>query len=321
MQAKSSPWAMVVGLALAMATAKLFEPFAEPCVYAAGLCAGFWPCAAWARKKFGRRFAALACSGIFALALGIPGSWAWGHAFSEIDPLIEALPTYERSSDQKQRAIGAISSMLKEVRANKGWSDRVKTSTSLPWGTLGLIAILSFFFVADGERGLLWLRKTAAGLGPGASEAFEAGLLGFTQTAKGCLYFGTASALGLWGLFAWAQAPSPLALAVAGACASMFPFIAPVMIAGVAFALMGPGNWAGPFALLLIGAGGLGVANNVLRPKWVGETACLPMPLALLGMAGGAIVWGPAGLLVGPALASAALSAAGRLRAAGDKDA
>jgi predicted PurR-regulated permease PerM len=175
-------------------------------------------------------------------------------------------------------------------------------------GNIGLTAIVLFFMFADGEKALVWSgNRVEWHGGQRLSAAWQAALTAFSCTARGCLWFGLFSFAVLWGLFYAAGAPQPMAFALAGACASMLPFVAPIMVGYVSAALLTPDNVVGPIALMIIGAGGLGMVNNLWRPKWVGDASGLPMPAALMGMAGGALAWGPAGLLAGPAFIACAL--------------
>lgn len=286
-------------------------PFAESAAFAAALCCAFWPLARRTRALVGRRASSLAMAALISAGAGLPGAWAWNRSFLEIDAMVAAFPqpagAAAGSSSWGEGLREAARGKLSQAAASPEWRAHVKSAGAMPWGQLGLLAILSYFMCADGLGALARARVAAARCAPAGAAAAEAFCLAFLQTSRACVWFGAASALLLWWLFWWAGAPSPMALAVAAACASMLPFVAPVMVAAVALALMSPGNWAGPAALLLAGAGGLGLANNILRPQWIGEASGLPMPVALLGMAGGAIAWGPAGLLAGPAIAAAAL--------------
>lgn len=305
-------WGLVGAAALAWAAWMIALPFFAPAIYAAALCSAIWPLASRARKLAGRRASSLALAAALSLGAAAPAAWAWGHAFSELDSLVAGWQSAGHSAkpaaaEWTAQARAAAREALAKARANAAWVAQVEASKEMPWGQLGMMGIMAYFMLADGLAAVAWARAAAREFGPKAEKAFEAAGLAFVQTAKGCLWFGAGSLFVLWGLFEWAGAPSPLAFAVAGACASMVPFVAPVMVAGVAASLLEQGNVWGPVALLVIGAGGLGLANNIMRPKWVGDSSGLPMAASLVGMAGGAMAWGPAGLLIGPAIVAAVI--------------
>lgn len=302
----------LIGAALVWVLLQLGAPFAEPTIFAAALCVSISPLALKLRKLIGRRASALVLSSLLALGVAAPATWAWSSSFGQIDALVqkasEESPSNEGPGWRGHAKVFALSLALK-ARASPGWSARAKLGTDVPWGLVGLLGICAYFILADGAKFWAWTQeRTRSCLGLSWARALERAGSAFKQTAKGCLWFGAGSFAILWILFAWAVAPAPMAFAVAAACASMLPFVGPVLVASVAAALMGPDNFWGPLALLGGGAGGLGVANNWLRPKWISEASGIPLPAALLGMAGGAIAWGPAGLLAGPALVAAMLS-------------
>lgn len=302
-------WGLIGAAALAWAAWMIALPFLTPGICAAALCVAVWPVAKRSRKAMGRRASSLLLAGALALGAAAPAAWAWGHAFSELDALVASWPAAQDApaagKEWTAESRGQAREALGKARGSAAWIAQVEGSKEMPWGALGMMSIMAYFMLADGLAALAWTKGAASHFGPRAGRALDAALLAFAQTAKGCVWFGAGSLLILWGLFAWAGAPSPLAFAVAGACASMVPFVAPVMVAGVAASLLAEGNVWGPMALLIVGAGGLGVANNILRPKWIGDSCGLPMAASLVGMAGGAIAWGPAGLLAGPAIVAA----------------
>lgn len=305
----------IAAVSLAWALFKIGSPFAEAAVFAAALSCACAPLARRLRAMWGRRASGLAIATLLSLGAAAPASWAWRNAFIELDGLMAAQEqrstTQAAAGDWRQAAISAGARAAAKIRSAPAWTERAALAPEAPWGLIGLLAISLYFMTADGAAGWAWARgKAGDGLGPAWGAAFERAGRAFEQTAKGCLWFGLASFGALWLLFWAAKAPAPMAFAVAGACASMLPFVGPVLVACVAAALASKENLWGPLALLGFGAGGLGLANNVLRPKWIGDASGLPMPAALFSMAGAAIAWGPAGLLAGPAIAAAALALA-----------
>lgn len=308
------PW--LAAIILSWGLYRLSEHFWEPAIFAAALSVAFWPCAQWLRPRLGRRLSSLTMAAVLVVGLAAPGCWAWSSAFSELDRLVEKVEAemsinVGKDWQNKSRQWGI--SLAIRAKKSQAWSARAEAAGEIPWGEIGLTAIFIYFMFADGARTAAWANERARHHGGEQGEqAWASAGRAFCSTAKGCLWFGLLSFGILWILFYIAGAPSPLAFAVAGACASMLPFVAPIMVASMAAALLAPENIFGPAALLLFGAGGLGLANNVLRPKWVGDASGLPMPAALIGMAGGALAWGPAGLLAGPALLAGSLSLIGR---------
>lgn len=304
----------LAGVALAWAVALVGAPFAEPALFAAALCVATAPLAFKLRAAMGRRASSLLLATLLAFGGAAPAAWAWGSSFVQLDELMRAAGAREpaearNASGWREQAIEAALGVALKARTSPAWRERAERGSGVPWGLVGLLGICVYFMLADGQAAWAWARaRTLERLGTGWERALSRGGAAFEQTAKGCLWFGVGSFAILWALFSWAGAPAPMAFAVASACASMLPFVGPVLVASAAAALMAPENFWAPLALLVAGGGGLGIANNVLRPKWIGEAAGIPLPAALFGMAGGAIAWGPAGLLAGPALVAAALS-------------
>ena len=278
-------------------------PFIEPAIFALALCSSVWPIRACARRVMGRRFSSLALAGFLSLGLGIPACSAWNYSVTQLDLLLSQ-PISEKLNEDNLftnfKIKGLVS--LKKMKTNPSWQMKVQSAKNLPWGELGLVAILVYFMLADAELGSKWVLENVSRGGPSWSNAYSHAVVVFIQTVKSCVWFGGGSAIILWVLYFWAKAPSPLAFAVATAVASMFPFIAPIMVTTVGFSLLSQDNMVGPVALILIGALGLGFINNVLRPKWIGDKTGLILPIALLGMAGGAMAWGATGLLIGPSI-------------------
>ena len=297
-------------LLLLIAFAWISQPFWEPGVFALGICFASWPLRNAARRFGGRRLSSLAMAAAMSFGVGVPACMAWNYSFRELDVMLEKAQQQPRVSV----GLGQIKSqgllILKKAQSSRAWSERVESSQNLPWGALGLVSILTYFMLADAELAMGWMQARVGCLGGRWSSAYMRASIAFGQTAKSCMWFGGGSALCLWALFAWAGAPSPLAFAVAAAVSSMLPFVAPVMVSAVGVALIAQDNVAGPLALIVAGGGGLGIINNILRPKWIGERSGLRLPFALLGMAGGAIAWGPPGLLLGPSIVAALLELA-----------
>ncbi|MET0379077.1 MAG: AI-2E family transporter [Spongiibacteraceae bacterium] len=164
---------------------------------------------------------------------------------------------------------------------------------------------LTFFFLRDGKM-LVRLIVRALPLG----DERERLLLEKTSTVIGASIRGNlvvAAVQGtLGGLTFWALGiPAPLLGGVMMAFASLIPSVGAALIwAPVAIYLLLIGwIWQG-VVLIVVGAGVIGLVDNLLRPILVGRETKMPDYLVLMSTLGGISIFGLNGFVLGPLIAT-----------------
>jgi predicted PurR-regulated permease PerM len=103
--------------------------------------------------------------------------------------------------------------------------------------------------------------------------------------------------------FAALGLPSPVVWGVVMFFLSMVPMVGSSVIwVPAAIYLAITGHYGKAVALALWGALVIGVVDNILRPKLVGERARLHELLIFFSVLGGLQIWGPLGLVLGPVM-------------------
>lgn len=158
-----------------------------------------------------------------------------------------------------------------------------------------------FYFLRDGREALNMLKKSA----PLTSAEMDKLFLRVSETVHAIVFgtFAVAVVQGiLGGLMFWLLGlPSPLLWGLAMGLLAMVPVLGAFIIwIPAALSLALTGEWGK--ALILTAWGGVVVAtvDNLLYPIFVGDRLKLHTVLAFMSMIGGIIVFGPAGLVIGP---------------------
>lgn len=109
--------------------------------------------------------------------------------------------------------------------------------------------------------------------------------------------------------FAVLGLPSPLVWGVIMFFLSMIPLVgSSVVWIPTAIYLAVSGHWGKALALALWGALAIGMIDNFLRPKLVGQRAGLHELLIFFSVLGGLQIWGPLGLILGPVVIAITLA-------------
>jgi predicted PurR-regulated permease PerM len=108
--------------------------------------------------------------------------------------------------------------------------------------------------------------------------------------------------------FAVLRVPSPLMWGAVMFLTSMIPLGGSALVWGpVSLFLLATGHWIKALILALWGALVIGMLDNILRPKLVGNRTRLHELLVLFSVLGGLQVFGPLGLVVGPVVVAITL--------------
>jgi predicted PurR-regulated permease PerM len=160
---------------------------------------------------------------------------------------------------------------------------------------------LLFFFLRDRRTALRTLRS----LSP-LSEGEMDRLLGRVGDTIYATIYGTLAVAAMQGLlgglmFWWLGLPAPLLWGVVMALLAVVPVLGAFVIwIPAALFLALSGSWGQALILTVWGGVVVSTIDNLLRPILVGKRLKLHTILALISMVGGVIVFGAAGLVLGP---------------------
>jgi len=166
---------------------------------------------------------------------------------------------------------------------------------------LCLTFYLLFFFLRDRRKALQSFRY----LSP-LTEAEMDRLLSRVNDTINATVYGTlavSAAQGLLGglMFWWLGLPAPLLWGVVMAILSLIPVLGAFIIwIPAALLLAIEGSWAKALILTVWGGVVVGSIDNLLRPILVGRRLKLHTILAFISMLGDLMLFGPAGLILGP---------------------
>ena len=160
---------------------------------------------------------------------------------------------------------------------------------------------LLFFFLRDRDAALLSFRSVL----PFSEVIMDRLFSRIGDTIYATIYgtLAVASAQGMLGglMFWWLGLSAPLLWGVVMALLAVVPVLGAFIVwIPAALFLVLEGNWGKALILALWGMFVVGTVDNILRPILVGNRLKLHTVLAFMSVVGGLIVFGPAGLLLGP---------------------
>lgn len=162
---------------------------------------------------------------------------------------------------------------------------------------------LLFFFLRDRRMALMAIRS----LSPLSESEMDQLLVRIGDTICATIY-GTLAVAALQGLlggimFWWLGLPSPLLWGVVMAVLSVVPVLGAfvVWIPATIFLLLN-GSWGKALILAIWGAAVVSTIDNLLRPMLIGTRLKLHTVLAFMSMVGGVMLFGSAGLVLGPVI-------------------
>ncbi len=160
-----------------------------------------------------------------------------------------------------------------------------------------------FYFLRDGREALNMLKNFS----PLTSAEMNKLFLRVTETVHAIVFgtFAIAVVQGmLGGLMFWLLGlPSPLLWGLAMGLLAMVPVLGAFIVwIPAALSLALTGEWGKALILTVWGAGVVATVDNLLYPIFVGDRLKLHTMLAFMSMIGGIIVFGPAGLVIGPVI-------------------
>jgi predicted PurR-regulated permease PerM len=179
-----------------------------------------------------------------------------------------------------------------------------------------IIFYLLFFFLRDRRAALHSLRY----LSPLSKTEMEQMFDRISGTINATVY-GTLAVSAIQGLlgglmFWWLGLPAPLLWGFVMAILAVIPVLGAfvVWIPAVAFLAL-EGNWGKAVILAVWGMLVVGTIDNLLRPALVGKQLKLHTVLAFISVVGGLMLFGPAGLILGPVALTITIELLGTWRA------
>lgn len=204
----------------------------------------------------------------------------------------------------------------------------LRGTVSVVGGVLGaltklvLVLFTMYYFFRDGER----LARQLPGVLPLTREEAE-GVLRRTDDIIRASVNGTIVIAALQGLlgglmFAVLGLPSPLVWGVVMTLFSLVPLAGAFVVWGpAALLLAASGEWGKAIVLAAFGAGVIGVIDNLLRPRLVGQRAHMHELTVFFTVLGGIQLFGMLGFLVGPVLFAVTLALLDIVRRSGSVEA
>lgn len=288
-------------LAWALALAVLFAPFQrwlESKVKRPGL-AGFIAVSAIALivvvplTFVGQRLALQAVKGAELVEAKVKsGEWRRAlQAQPRLAPLAERI-------EQRLDLPGAVKSVTTWLSAAAG---AIVKGSVFRVAAFGLTLYLLFFFLRDRRAALVSLRA----LSPLSEEEMDRLLLRVDDTICATVYgaLAVASSQGLLGglMFWWLGLSAPLLWGVVMALLALIPVMGAFVVwIPAALFLALEGSWGKAIILALWGGLVVSMIDNLLRPVLVGSRLKIHPVLAFLSVVGGLILFGSAGLILGP---------------------
>lgn len=319
---------------LVVGCASVLRPFMAAVLFAAIFCLFTWPAYHRLWLHFGRRdtLAAITMTLLLLIAIILPMAYLavnladsaaklfdeLGAALQNLQPhapdWMRSLPlvgdqisnSWERATASHEELMKLLSQYYEPMRAFSLQAVQLVAGGFLQ---LLLVVFVAFFFYRDGvllADGLVAIVRRLGG------ELGEEMLNLSCNTVKGVMLgiFGTAlaqSAVALVG-FLFAGAPMPLLLALATFFLSVIPVGPPLVWGGASLWLYNHGDHGWAIFLALYGLLGISTVDNVIKPILISHSSHLPLLLIVLGVLGGAIVFGFIGIFLGPTLLAVGLT-------------
>lgn len=297
---------------------RLSVPFLPALAWALALAVLFAPLQAWLESRFGRpSLAAVIAVLVIGLIVVVPLTFV-------VQQLVQqaaqgaALVQAKVDSGEWRRALEAqprlvpILDRIEQQFDVPGTAKELATWISTVAGSIVKGSVyqvigfcitfyLLFFFLRDRQLALQSLRD----LSPLRDAEFDR-LCGRVSDTIHATVYGTlavSSVQGLLGglMFWWLGLPAPLLWGVVMALLAVVPVIGAFVVwIPAALFLAIEGSWGKALILALWGMLVVGTIDNLLRPILVGNRLKLHTVLAFMSVVGGLMLFGPAGLILGP---------------------
>jgi predicted PurR-regulated permease PerM len=297
---------------------RLAAPFLPALAWALAFAVLFTPWQRWLEKRIRHpSLAAAAAVVVIALIVVVPAALVGQKlvvqaakgaeliderfAAGEWRTLFARQPRLQALAEQVERQLD----LPETVRSVTAWLSA--TAGSIVRGSLvQLVAValtfyLLFFFLRDREQALASMRSLSPLTLAQTDRLFSRVHDTIFATVYGTL--AVASVQGILGglMFWWLGLPAPLLWGVVMALLGVVPVLGAFIVWIPAAVFLGlEGRWIAALVLTLWGVLVVGTVDNLLRPVLVGNRLQLHTVLAFLSIVGGLLVFGAAGLILGP---------------------
>lgn len=318
-------------VALTIGCAMVLQPFLPAILFSIAIVVSTWPLHTWILGKVGGRdviAATLSCllvtivivtpTVLVMLSFRDAAEWLQGllkewqaQGDSRLPDWLTGLPLIG----------GAVQNAWQTLMA--GGFDRVFSSYSEPAQKLavasgkalgaGLLqiviaAVLLYFLYRDGERLGRRSRALAGLLGGGyARRLLDRARDTITAIMSGVIGAALAQATVAVIGFAIAGVPNPFLLGALTFGLSIVPIGPPIVWGGAALWLLEESRTGWAVFMALYGLLGISTIDNVLKPLVISRSSRLPFAVTLIGVIGGALAFGVAGVFLGPILLALAM--------------
>jgi predicted PurR-regulated permease PerM len=297
---------------------RLALPFLPPLVWALALAVLFTPFHRWLESKLNRPSLAAAASVlVVGLIVAVPAIFVVQQLIVESARGAEIIKANVESGEWR-RAIEAqprLAPLADWIERQFDLPGTVKALSTWLTTTAGAIVkgsvvqvigfcltfYLLFFFLRDRRAALQSLRS----LSPLSAAEMDR-LFGRVADTVCAIVYGTLTVSAVQGLlgglmFWWLGLPVPLLWGVVMALLAVVPMLGAFVVwIPAALFLALEGNWGKAVILTVWGGLVVGLIDNVLRPILVGNRLKLHTIFAFMSVVGGLILFGPAGLILGP---------------------
>lgn len=296
----------------------LAVPFLPALAFAMTFAVLFTPFQCWLERRLRNpSVAAFVCVFVIAISVVVPATFVGQRLAVEAVKGVAAIESTIKSGDWRRRLEGQpkLAAMADTVVEQV---DLVGTLTAVAaWGssTAGvlvkgsLLQVLSFcltfyilfFFLRDRRK----VQNALRALSPLSRVEMDQLLLRVDDTIHATVYgtLAVACVQGFLGglMFWWLDLPTPLLWGVVMALLAVVPVLGAIVVwLPTAIYLASQGNWPHALTLALWGMLVVGTIDNLLRPILVGNRLKLHTVLAFMSVGGGLMVFGIAGLILGP---------------------
>lgn len=298
----------------------LAAPFVAPLTWALALAVIFTPLHRRLDARLGRpNLSASLMVALVVVLVALPLALVGGRLLSEAVAAANALRTkaetgeWMRAIDTHPR-VAPVARWVQEntdlpgaIAAGASWlttqaASLIRGSVMQAIGFL-ITFYLLFFFLRDRQTALASLRR----ISPLAEPATDHLCTRVADTIHATIYGTLAIAVGkglLGGLmFWWLGLPSPLLWGVVMGLLAVVPVLgAYVVWVPTAVSLLAQGSWGEALILTVWGAVVIGGVDNVVYPTFIGNRLKMHTVLMFISLIGGLVLFGPAGLILGPVI-------------------
>lgn len=299
---------------------RLAVPFLPSVAWALALGVVFSPLQQWLESKFkSPSLAAIIAVFVIALIVVVPATFVTQQLFQEATKGAEAIETKLKSDEwgkalEQRPHLARLAKLIEQqvdvpaaFKAGVAWlsttAQAIVKNSLLQAVTLCITFYLLFFFLRDRRECVHLLRSLA----PLSKSEMDRMIVRVDDTIYATIY-GTLAVSALQGLlgglmFWWLGLPSPLLWGVVMAFLSVVPILGSFVVwLPAAVYLILSGHWEKGLILALWGALVIGTIDNLLRPILAGTRLKLHTVLSFISVVGGLILFGAAGLILGPVL-------------------